>query len=216
MTQDTFEAKYNVTKKTKAKIFFDKYKIAIFSLLVTLIISIFLLFLYIDYNKDKKILLADKYIKAKIYIKNQENLKAIEILNDLIQSNNNAYSSLAFFLILNENLIKDQKKLLDLFNHVIANNNFDDDIKYLIILKKVIFQSNFAKEPELLAEVRPILKSNSVWKPHALLLMGDYFVSKEEYMKSKDFYNQILNMKNLHQDFYYKANSRLSLISNVK
>ena len=123
---------------------------------------------------------------------------------------------LLFFLILNENLIKDQKKLLDLFNHVIANNNFDDDIKYLIILKKVIFQSNFAKEPELLAEVRPILKSNSVWKPHALLLMGDYFASKKEYMKSKDFYNQILNMKNLHQNFYYKANSRLSLISNVK
>ncbi len=216
MTQDTFETKYNVTKKAKVKIFFDKYKIAIFSLLATLTISIFLLFLYIDYNNDKKILLTDKYIKAKIYIKNQENLKAIEILNDLIQSNHNVYSSLAFFLILNENLITDQKKLLELFNHVIANNNFDDDIKYLIILKKVIFQSNFAKESELLDEVKPILKSNSVWKPHALLLMGDYFVSKKEYIKSKDFYNQILYMKNLHQDFYYKANSRLSLISNVK
>ena len=78
MTQDTFEAQYNVTKKTKIKIFFDKYKIAIFSLLAALTISIFLLFLYKDYNEDKKILLTDKYIKAKIHIKNQENLKAIE------------------------------------------------------------------------------------------------------------------------------------------
>ena len=216
MTQDTFEAQYNVTKKTKIKIFFDKYKIATFSLLAALTISIFLLFLYKDYNEDKKILLTDKYIKAKIHIKNQENLKAIEILNDLIKSNHNVYSSLAFFLILNENLITDQKELSELFEYVIANNNFDDDIKYLIILKKVIFKSNFAKESELLDEVGPILKSNNVWKPHALLLMGDYFISKKEYMKSKDFYNQILNMKNLHQDFYYKANSRLSLISNVK
>ncbi len=216
MTQDTFEAQYNVTKKTKIKIFFDKYKIATFSLLAALTISIFLLFLYKDYNEDKKILLTDKYIKAKIHIKNQENLKAIEILNDLIKSNHNVYSSLAFFLILNENLITDQKELSELFEYVIANNNFDDDIKYLIILKKVIFKSDFAKESELLDEVGPILKSNNVWKPHALLLMGDYFISKKEYMKSKDFYNQILNMKNLHQDFYYKANSRLSLISNVK
>ena len=39
MTQDTFEAKYNVTKKTKAKIFFDKYKIAIPLMLFPVIIA---------------------------------------------------------------------------------------------------------------------------------------------------------------------------------
>jgi len=54
------------------------------------------------------------------------------------------------------------------------------------------------------------------WKPHVLLLVGDYFAAKQEYVKSKDFYNQILTMKNLHQDFYYKAKSRLNLISNEK
>jgi hypothetical protein len=46
--------------------------------------------------------------------------------------------------------------------------------------------------------------------------VGDYFAAKQEYVKSKDFYNQILTMKNLHQDFYYKAKSRLNLISNEK
>ena len=216
MVQDNFEIKYDVTKKTKIKIFYDKYKIAIYSLLCTFILSIFLLFLYIDHKKDKKILLADGYIKAKIYIKNKENQKAIKILNDLMQSNDNVYSSLAFFLILNENLITDQKEISELFEHILANNDFDEDIKLLIILKKAIFKSNFADESEMLAEIKPIIKSSSVWKPHALLLMGDYFVSKKEYLKSKDFYNQILTMKNLHQDFYYKANSRLSLISNEK
>ena len=99
---------------------------------------------------------------------------------------------------------------------MLANNDFDDDIKQLIILKKVIFKSNFANESEMLEEIKPIIKSNSVWKPHVLLLMGDYFVSKKEYLKSKDFYKQILTMKNLHQDFYYKANSRLAIISNEK
>jgi hypothetical protein len=216
MTQNIFETSYNVTKKTRIKVFFDKYKIAIYLFVGALIISVFLLFLYIDYKKDKKILLADQYIKAKIYIKNQEDLKAMEILNDLIQSKDNIYSSLAFFLILNENLITDQKKLSKLFDHVIENNNFDDDIKYLIILKKIIFKSNFAKESEMLSEVKPILKSNSIWKPHALLLLGDYFLSNKQYIKSKDFYNKILIMKNLDQNFYSMANSRLAFISNVE
>ena len=216
MTQDIFEAKYDVTKKSKIKIFFDKYKIAIYAFSGILITSIFLLFFYMDYKEEKKILLADNYIKAKIYIENQENQKAIQILNDLILSSDKAYSNLAFFLILNENLITEQKKVSELFENVVTNNDFDDDIKHLIILKKALFMSNFANESELLDEIKPIIKSDSVWKPHALLLMGDYFVSKNEYFKSKNFYNQILTMKNLHQDFYYKANSRLSLILNEK
>jgi len=216
MAQDSFQAQYDVTKKSKIKIFFDKYKIKIYSFLTIFVISIFSLFLYIDYKKDQKISLAEKYVNAKIYIKNQENQKAKKILYDLIHSNNSVYSILAFFLVLNENLIKDQKEISELFESLLANNDFDNDTKNLIILKKVIFKSNFANENEMLNEIKPIIKSNSVWKPHALLLMGDYFVSKKEYLKSKDFYNQILTTKNLHQDFYYKANSRLALISNAK
>ena len=216
MDQDSFQAQYDVTKKSKIKIFFDKYKIGIYSFLAILIISIFSLFIYIDYKEDKKILLAEKYVNAKIYIENQENQKAKKILYEIIHSNNSVYSTLAFFLVLNENLTTDQKEISKLYESVLANNDFDNDIKQLIILKKIIFKSNFANENEMLTEIKPIIKSNSVWKPHALLLMGDYFVSKKEYLKSKDFYNQILSMKNLHQDFYYKANSRLTLISNAK
>ena len=161
-------------------------------------------------------LLADNYVKAKVYLENRENKKAINILNELINSNDSVYSSLAFFLIINENLITDQNKLSELFEVVLEKNNLNEDIKYLIILKKAIFKSNFASETELLADIYPIIKSDNVWKPHALLLMGDYYLSKKEYIKSIDFYNQILTMKNIHQDFYYKANSRLTFVSNEK
>ena len=216
MTQDTFEARYDVTNKSKIKIFFVKHKIVIYSLLILLITSFFSLFIYLDYKKDKKMLLADNYVKAKVYLENRENKKAINILNELINSNDSVYSSLAFFLIINENLITDQNKLSELFEVVLEKNNLNEDIKYLIILKKAIFKSNFASETELLADINPIIKSDNVWKPHALLLMGDYYLSKKEYIKSIDFYNQILTMKNIHQDFYYKANSRLTFVSNEK
>ena len=39
---------------------------------------------------------------------------------------------------------------------------------------------------------------------------------KEEYKAKMEFYNQKLTIKNIHQDFYYKANSRLTFVSNEK
>ena len=110
MTQDIFETNYDVTKQSKIKIFFQKYKFAIYSIFGIITISIFLLFFYMGFQEDKKISLADNYIKAKIYIEKQENKKAVNILNNLVKSDDNVYSSLAFFLMLNENLITDQKK----------------------------------------------------------------------------------------------------------
>ena len=75
MTQDTFEARYDVTNKSKIKIFFVKHKIVIYSLLILLVTSFFSLFIYLDYKKDKKMLLADNYVKAKVYLENRENKK---------------------------------------------------------------------------------------------------------------------------------------------
>ena len=68
----------------------------------------------------------------------------------------------------------------------------------------------------MLEATKLITQSDSVWKPHALLLLGDYFSSKKEYIKSKEFYAQILQLKNLNENFYFEANSRLALINNEK
>ena len=46
------------------------------------------------------------------------------------------------------------------------------------------------------------------------MLLGDYFVSKKEYLKAKEFYMEILSLKNLHKEFYDHARSHLILISN--
>ena len=66
----------------------------------------------------------------------------------------------------------------------------------------------------MLEAIKPIIKSENVWKPHALLLMGDYYFSKKEYVKSREFYAQLLLLKNLQEYFYYEANARLTLIEN--
>ena len=108
----------------------------------------------------------------------------------------------------------EKEQLRNLFNQVLNKKNFDEETKNLIIFKKILFESNYLKETELLEIAKPLLNSNSLWKPHALQLFGDYFVSKREYKKAKEFYMQILSIKNLPQEFYSYAQSELALISN--
>jgi hypothetical protein len=45
-------------------------------------------------------------------------------------------------------------------------------------------------------------------------LLGDYFVFKKEYLKAKEFYLQILSIKDLNRELYENAELQLSLISN--
>ena len=108
----------------------------------------------------------------------------------------------------------DEKELLSLFDRILKNNKFEKEVRNLIIFKKALFQSNSVSEIELLETVNPLINTETLWKPHALLLLGDYFVSKREYLKAKEFYIQILALKNLHKELYEQARSQLMLITN--
>ena len=214
MNENLFQTQYDVTKKTKLKKFYDEKKFLIFSFILVVVI-IFASFSYYSENqKKKRILLAENYIKAKIYIINNDQNRAKDILNDIILANDSTYSVLSLFLILNENLISNNKTIVDLFDHVLKNNKFEKEIENLIIYKKILFQSNYINESELLEMTKPLINSETHWKPHALLLIGDYFVHKKEYVKAKEFYTQVLSLKNLHAELYQQASSQLILIEN--
>ena len=63
--------------------------------------------------------------------------------------------------------------------------------------------------------LKPLLSDDeTVWKAHALILMGDYFISKKENIKAIEFYQKIFNIKNLHADLYSHARLQLTIISN--
>ena len=214
MEKNLSEIQYDVTKKTKLRRFYDVNKKLIFLFLMLLIISIGSVSFYLDNKEKKKILLSENYIKGKIYLENGEKSKAKNILKKVIYQNDDTYSALSLFLILNENLITERKELSNLFDHVLGNTKFEEELRNLMVYKKALFQSDFVSEAELLGIVKPLINHETLWKPHALLLVGDYFVSKNEYSKAKEFYIQILNLKNLHKDFYDQARSKLSLITN--
>ena len=214
MNENLFETQYDVTKKSKLKKFYEVNKILIFSVISILVIAIASISFYSETKEKKKILISDKYLAAKVYLENGDRNEVKNILKTIIFANDSTYSTLSLFLILNENLIVDQGELSNLFDHVLENNKFEKEVKNLIIFKKALFQSNFVSELELLDAVKPLINTETVWKPHALLLLGDYFASKKEYLKAKEFYVQILSLKNLHKELYNQARSQLIFIAN--
>jgi len=214
MNEDLFSADYNVTKKNKLLRFYESNKILIFSGIFVLIIASVSIFFYMSSKENKKILLAENYMQAKIYLEKGEKNKARNILEKIIFSKNSTYSALSLFLLLEENLIIDKDQLSKLFEEVLKNNKYDDEIENLIVLKRLIFESNFLTEAEILNLANPLIKQETIWKPHALMLLGDYFVFKNQNIKAREFYSKILLIKNLHQGLYQQAQSQLTLIAN--
>ena len=214
MNENLFETQHDLKSKSKLRIFYEKNKILIFSTVLIIIIIVGSFGFYSTLKEQKKTFLAESYIDAKIYLANNDKNTAKNILKEIIYANVSTYSTLSFFLILNQKLFKEQEELSNLFDYVIENNIFEKEEKNLIIFKKALFQSNFIDESELLEVLKPLINTDTAWKPHALLLLGDYFVSRKEYIKAKEFYMQILSLKNINRELYDQANSRLVLIIN--
>ena len=213
MPENLFETQYDVTKKSRIKKFYESNKILIFSSILILIILFGSLSFYLENQERKKILLSENYIQAKIYLENGNKNDALNTLKKIIFANDPTYSTLSFFLILNQNLISDYKEISALYDHLLENNNFEKELRNLLIYKKSLFSSNSVSEIELLKTIKPLLNTDTLWKPHALLLLGDYFMSKGENIKAREFYQQILSINNLHKDLYDQARSQLVIIN---
>ncbi len=214
MNENLFETQYDVTKKSKFRRLYDANKLLIFSTLFVLIITSISFSFYTVSREKKQILLADNYMVAIFYLQNNERDKGRKILKEIILANNRTYSTLSLFLILDEDLVDDQKEISNLFDHLLANNKFEQEVKNLIIFKKTLFLSNFANELEMVENAKQLINTNTLWKPHALLLLGDYFSSKQQYLKAKEFYVQILSLQNLNIELYEQARSQLLVIKN--
>ena len=213
MPENLFETQYDVTKKSRIKKFYESNKILIFSSILILIILFGSLSFYLEKQERKKILLSENYIQAKIYLENGNKNEALNTLKKVIFANDPTYSTLSFFLILNQNLISDYKEISALYDHLLENNKFEEELRNLLIYKKALFSSNFVNESKLLETIKPLLNTDTLWKPHALLLLGDYFMSKGENIKAREFYQQILSINNLHKDLYDQARSQLVIIN---
>jgi len=78
------------------------------------------------------------------------------------------------------------------------------------ISKKALFNADQAQESDLLNILNPLINSESVWRSHALYLMAEFFYSKDQKQKSKEFFNQIISLENPNSDIKLQAEKRLN------
>ena len=198
------------TRNEKIKNFFIKNKMKLIIFLSFLILVLLGYFGY-DEFKNKKIIEISNLYNATIieYSEDNKNLTKKKLI-DIINQKDPTYSPLSLYFIIDNDLILDRKEMNDLFDIIIDKTSLKNEIKNLIIYKKALYNADFIEENDLLDILYPLVNSKSVWKSHALYLLGEYFYSKKEKQKSKEFFEKILEIENANQDLIREAQKRLN------
>ena len=117
---------------------------------------------------------------------------------------------LSLYFIIDNQLIIEQSKVNNLFDVVIEDISLQKEIRNLIIYKKALYNADNINENELLRILKPIINSESVWKSHALYLIAEFFYSKNEKKKSKEFFEKIITLENVNEDIITESRKRLN------
>ena len=180
-------------------------------IIVSIILVIIIGYLSFENSKEKnKIKLANQYNLALIDLNPENKQKTIDEMVNVVKSNDATYSPLALYHLLDNNLLENNDEINTLFNELIEKTNLDNEIRNLIIYKKALFNSEFVSENELLKILNPVINSESIWKSHALYLLAEFFYSKEEKQKAKEFFNQIIALPNANSTIKTESQKRLN------
>ena len=197
------------TRNQKIKDFFIKNKKMIFSIIIIFVLILVSFYSYQIFQDQKKKQLSDKYNKSVIEYKNGSTLSVTSSMKEVINDQDSTYSPLALYFLIDNNLIENKDEINELFNILINQTKLETEIKNLIIYKKALYNADFVNENELLDLLNPLINSKSIWKSHALYLVAEYFYSKNEKQKSKEFFEQIFNIENANTDIIKEAQKRL-------
>ena len=198
------------TRNEKIKNFFINNKKLLLSISTVLILILLSFYSYQIYKEGNREWLSNKYNSAIIEHKNGNNSEIVSEMKEVVEDKDSTYSPLALYYLVDNNLISNKNEINSLFDILINKTSLETEIKNLIIYKKALYNADSSNESELLSILNSLINSKSVWKSHALYLLAEYFYSKNEKQKSKEFFNQILSIENANQDITKEAQKRLN------
>ena len=198
------------TRQEKVRNFFVNNKNKIISTIIILVIILVGAYSFDSYKTNKKKEISNKFNSTTL--SHSDNTKDLTIQNlvEIINEQDPTYSPLSLYFIIDNKLISNQSKINSYFDILIEKTSLDEEIKKLVIYKKALFNADQAQESDLLNILNPLINSKSVWKSHALYLMAEYFYSKDQKQKSKEFFNQIANLEDANPDIKLQAQKRLN------
>tara|TARA_B100001057_G_C22676389_1_gene881966 strand:- start:357 stop:1001 length:645 start_codon:yes stop_codon:yes gene_type:complete len=197
------------TRVEKFKNFLISNRKQLITLLLIIVLLLISFFGYQEFNKRSKEKLANKFNQI---VTNFENGKKQNINNNLIEvikTKDKTYSPLAFFFLLDNDLISSNQEINSYFDFLINEISLDKEIKNLTIYKKGLFNSDFVDENQLLDILNPVIKSESMWKPQAMYLMAEFYLAKNQKQKSKDFFEQVMIIENVSPKIKLEVQRRL-------
>jgi predicted negative regulator of RcsB-dependent stress response len=198
------------TRTEKIKNFLVQNKKKLIFALLTIIIILVTIYSFDKYKSNKKREISNIFNSITLnYSENNKDITANKLV-EIVNEQDPTYSPLSLYYIIDNKLITDESKINILFDVLINKTSLDKEIKNLIIYKKALFNANRANEGDLLSILNPLINSESVWKSHALYLMAEYFYSKDQKQKSKEFFNQIISLENPNADISLQAEKRLN------
>ena len=198
------------TRNEKIKNFFIQNKKKIISVLCFIVILLIGYFAFGEYQDRKKIKISDTFNAITINYSKSNKKKTAKDLIEIINEKNSTYSPLSLYFIIDNELISEKNKINELFDVIIYETSLDKEIKNLNIYKKGLYNADDVNESDLLNILKPLINSESIWKSHALYLMAEYFYSKNEKQKSKEFFNQIISLENANKEIKLESQKRLN------
>ena len=198
------------TRNEKVRNFFVKNKNKIILLIVAISIALIGAYSFDKYKTNKKIEISNKFNSTTLAYSENTKERTIKNLVEIINVQDPTYSPLSLYFIIDNKLISNKEEINNFFNILIEKTSLDKEIKNLIIYKKALYNADQANEGDLLNMINPLINSQSVWKSHALYLIAEYFYSKDQKQKSKEFFNQIISMENPNSDIRLQAEKRLN------
>jgi len=197
-------------RNEKIKNFILHNKKSLIALLIIFFGVIISFFGYKEFKKSQTIKISDIYNSTVINYSSETKDETINKLIEIVNKKNSTYSPLSLYFIIDNQLILNKKEINDLFNILIEDTLLEKEIKNLIIYKKGLYNADEVNENELLEILRPLINTKSIWTSHALYLIAEFFYSKNEKQKAKDFFNKILEIDNANQDIVKETRKRLS------
>ena len=198
------------TRNERIKNFFVNNKKKIIISLIIIILIFLSFFGFKEFKETKKKQISEHYNSVIVDYTNGNSDSVLEKLKEIVREKDPTYSPLSLYFIIDNEFSKNNEEINELFDILINKTSLENEIKNLIIYKKALFNADVISENELLEILKPLINSKSVWNSHALYLIAEYYFSKDEKEKSKEFFNKILLIENANQEIIKEAQKRLN------
>ena len=197
------------TRVEKFKNFLISNRKQLITLLLIIVLLLISFFGYQEFNKRSKEKLANKFNQIVTNFENGKKQNINKNIIEVIRTKDKTYSPLAFFFLMDNDLISSNQEINSYFDFLINEIPLDKEMKNLTIYKKGLFNSDFVDENQLLDILNPVIKSESMWKPQAMYLMAEFYLAKNQMQKSKDFFEQVMIIENVSPKIKLEVQRRL-------